>query len=279
MNISKEDNANEKLKIENLIAENNKLRRELWLLQSRGAFPISIFLLISGAISLILAYIYSNTLLLLIGLGVIYIGAVIFYITPSRYISYSLLYELSLSINRLLNSIVLNTSNKRAVILHTNDINGLIYGHLFITDDINTKLPIDISSNNTNMVDNTKGMLLPSPLYGIVTLIEKNLNVNFAYIPLESIILTLSDTFKHLKLVDDISIEVINKSVKIVFKGEDAIKLCKASSRSIPINGHPSCPICTSIAFIVSKSMNKPVYISENIIENESVSTLMEVLD
>jgi hypothetical protein len=162
--------------------------------------------------------------------------------------------------------------------LHTNDINGLIYGHLFITDDINAKLPIDTSSNNT-FYDNPKGILLPSPLYGIVTLIEKSLNINFAYITLESIRFTLSDTFKHLKLVDDISIEVTNKSVKIVFKGEDAIKLCKASSSSTPINGHPSCPICTSIAFIVSKSMNKPVYISKNIIENESVSTLMEVLD
>jgi hypothetical protein len=32
MNISREDNSNEKLKIEKLVAENNKLRRELWLL-------------------------------------------------------------------------------------------------------------------------------------------------------------------------------------------------------------------------------------------------------
>ncbi len=274
MNIVKEID-----KIKKLEAENNNLRRKLWLLQSRGVLPLSVFLLSGGAISLISAYIYSSTFLLLIGLGVIYTGAVIFYITPSRYIPYSILYELSLSMSRLLNNVISDTRDKRAIILHTNDINGLVYGHIFITDTTNPKLPRDVSSNNM-FYDNPRGVLLPSPLYGIVTLIEKDLNTNLASTTLESMKFTLSDIFKHLlKLVDDISIEVMDNSIKIVFKGEDAIALCRAAERSTPLRGHPSCPICTSTAFIISKMMNKPIFISDNIVEDESVSTIMEVLD
>jgi len=152
--------------------------------------------------------------------------------------------------------------------LHTNDINGLIYGHLFITDDINAKLPIEtsISLDIPNsikvgnelvikpIVSNHVGELLDNiPLNVTITngpfresnlIITKNGVAKYNFIPINSGNYTIN--------IRSIGNSTYNSSeVAKILQVKDADNLLESTIEGMKVRVLYNQPINNSIAFIV----------------------------
>lgn len=284
MSIPETDNYNEldrlKKDIEELRIENYRLKTKLWSLQYRGYLPVSVMLLCSGAISLVISYFYDSILLMLIGIGLVFIGIVIFYILPSRHIPFSILQVLSMSSAYLLDYIARSTHNVgKGIFTYTKDSNGLISGYIFINIMNELELPHTLYSDKM-FYEKPPGILLPAPTYGLVELIEKELNTNLAIISDTSYIkYNIRDLLiNNLRLIDNLIMEDDNDTIKFIIKGSDAAALCSNSDKYTNIKGHIACPICSTLALIVAKSKKRPVVIQDNKVNYNDIVTSIRVI-
>jgi hypothetical protein len=131
--------------------------------------------------------------------------------------------------------------------------------------------------------DDPKGALLVAPNQGIVDILEKKLNVNFATVDLAYLQRTIPRMLvDDLRIVDDFSIlsdDNEKKHVRIQVSGKRVADVCDLLSKETKLSSKLGCPICGSFALIVSKVFGKPVVIRESIVRDSTILTIFEVLD
>lgn len=258
------------LKIKELEKENKNLRSRLWNIEYRGSFPLSMILISIGGLSLLLAYAYESLVLTFIGLGLVLWGSVIFYALPKRFISDKNLFE-SISMLRALSSVIQNLGYKgKAVFLYPNTLEGLSNGYLFIPIN-DTKLPDEDEINKGNFMLRD-GLLIPAHSQSIVKLLEDELNTNLLMLELAEMHSKVEEFFiEDLRIVDSINFDVKGNIVSVTIDGTNAAEICRRVN-SFDTNSI-GCPLCSSIALMLSKVTNTPVIIDETRVGSERIKT------
>jgi hypothetical protein len=265
-----------------LEAENLLLKQKVWNLKYRGTIPIGIILTIAGGISLALAYVYSSLIPTFIGLGLTFWGAVILYITSSKYIPEVILNSFPVSMVKSIDSIIHGMGCKgRPVFLYPKHLKGLIHGYVFIPFDNSVTIPnVESISMDRVFYDEPRGVLMPAPSQGLVELFEKELNVNFAsadftYVK-EILPKLLTDD---LKIIDKLSIEDNNNQVHVRIVSQSWAHICSSISRETRIGNHLGCPLCSAIALVISKTKGKLTVIQNNKVIDDMIETNYLVLN
>jgi hypothetical protein len=266
----------------------NALRPQLtrlFSIQKRLRLLACIALLSIGSISLILSYMYTSTILTFIGLGLMLWGVMTLNISRTRYVHEEAIHGISVSTIKSLDAILAALSNTGSLLFfHPRHLKGLKQGYIFLSYDGVLRIPREEDLEKEKIFyDEPKGALLVAPNQGIVDILEKKLNVNFATVDLaylqRSIPRVLVDD---LRIVDDFSIisdENEKKHVRIQISGKMVADVCELLSKETKLGSKLGCPICSSFALIVSKAFGKPVVIRESIVRDSTILTIFEVLD
>jgi hypothetical protein len=266
----------------------NALRRQitqLFAIQKSLRVLACIVLLSIGSISLILSYVYTSTILTFIGLGLTLWGVMTLNISRTRYVHEEAVHGISVSTIKSLDAILSALSNTGSLIfLHPRHLKGLKQGYIFLSYYGVLRIPREEElAKEKIFYDDPKGALLVAPNQGVVDILEKMLNVNFATVDLAYLQRTIPRMLvDDLRIVDDFSIisdENEKKHVRIQISGKMVADVCELLSKETKLGSKLGCPICSSFALIVSKVFGKPVVIRESIVRDSTILTIFEVLD
>lgn len=255
--------------VKGLQSENARLRQKLWRLQFMSTMTVGLCLVGTGAASLVASYFASSVILTLIGLGLVFWGVILLYVSPSRYIPEKILGPLSISMIKSMDRMIASMDYKgRTIFLHPKHLKGLSQGYVFIPYESATvaTLPNDEQLAEEKVIyEDPKGIFMVAPSQGIVELIEKELDSNLAIADMAFLKENLPKLLiNNLRIVDNFAIEEHPEFIRANITGESAARVCKAVSKETQIGDHFGCPLCSALALIISKVTGKPVSIQES---------------
>jgi hypothetical protein len=265
--------------IKSLQQENIRLKQKLWRKRPSGTLGISLALIGVGAIALGASYFASSVVMTLAGLGLVFWGLILLYISPQRFVPEKVIESMSISMTKSIDKLLvsLNYSGK-TIFLHPKHLKGLSQGYVFVPYELKeqTMLPSDEALAEEKLVyDNPRGIFMVAPSHGLVQLIESEMDSNLATADMAYVKEQLPKLLvNNLRMVDSISIEENHGFVRVKMGGAAAARVCKAVTKETAIGAHFGCPLCASLGLIISKVTGKPVTIEENRVhEAENIIT------
>jgi hypothetical protein len=239
---------------------------------------IGIFFLTSGVLSFISSVLSANHALALIGLGLVFWGALFLLVSPMRHVEGSLLYSTIVSsyssIDRMLNDL-LNYNSKYFTPPYylppypagdylPEHLQGLRDMVVFVSLDSDNAMPsVDEMAKSKFLLKKPKGLLITPPGLGLLEQIEAAANVDFSGIGIikacDMLPRIISENFG---LAEKIEIEFAEGQAKLkildsVYKN---LYSDKNNLKSVWLLG---CPIASAIACVFAKASGKTVIILE----------------
>lgn len=234
----------------------------------------------TGGVSLAASYFASSVILTLSGLGLVFWGAILLFVSPQRYVpekmSSAMAVSMTKSIDRLLQSL---NCKGRTIFLHPKHLKGLSQGYVFIPHELKdtSELPSDEALEEERLVyDDPRGIFMVAPSSGLVELLEKEIDTNLATLDMEHVKDILPKLLvNNLRMIDRLTFEEDQGAIRAVMEGESAANVCATITKETTVGAHFGCPLCASIGLIISKVTGKPVFIEENKVDeiNSIIST------
>jgi hypothetical protein len=231
------------------------------------------FFLATGAASLVLSYVTESQVLALVGLGLIFWGALLMFISPVRHVEASLLYSASIStyltVDRILTDFKYQgkayhiPSYPRDVFLPEH-LKGLKDVLVFVSaEEIFTMPKIDDLAEGKFLLKAPKGVLISPPGAGLLDEMESKINVQLTGISLAD----LSDILpkfllENFNIAKDIALVSEGNEVKLRIFDSIYRNLYSADKhfKSIGLLG---CPLASAVACAIANVSGKPVIIQK----------------
>jgi hypothetical protein len=265
--------------IKSLQEENIRLKQKLGRHRLSGTARISLALIGVGGAAIAGSYFASSVIMTLAGLGLVFWGIVMLYVSPQRFVPEKVVESMSISMTKSIDKLLVSLNyNGRTIFLHPKHLKGISQGYVFIPYEAKaqTILPSDEALAEEKLVyENPRGVFMVAPSQGLVQLIEKETDnnlatANMAYLK-EHLPRMLTN---NLRLVDSMTMEENHGFIRVKMAGEAASRTCKTITKETTIGSHFGCPLCASVGLIISKVTGKPVTIEENKVhEVENVIT------
>jgi len=273
------DSTSTKYLVESLQAvqkENELLKIQLLKSRKIPSGKIGFFLLIIGALSLAGSMLASSTVLAFIGLGLTLWGILFLFVRPIRFVKENLLDSTAISSYKTIDRIIGDLGYKGKALYippYPTDVylpeylRGLKETVVLISAEDTTSMPtIEDMAKKQFILENPKGICITPPGFGIMSLLERELGIDFTKIHPEN----LDDTLPKL-IVDNLdlasnveinhennitNVKIDNSVYKNLYTPEHGIK-------SIHILG---CPLASGIACAFSKATGKLVTITKDVV-------------
>ncbi|HKU49097.1 MAG TPA: hypothetical protein VJP79_04025 [Nitrososphaera sp.] len=259
--------------------ENLRLKQKLWRLRLSGTLTIGLVLIGIGGASLVASYLASSVILTLAGLGLVFWGVIMLYISPQRFVPEKVVESMSISMTKSIDKLLVNMNyGGRTIFMHPKHLKGLSQGYVFIPFEAKDQsaLPSDEALAEERLVyDNPRGIFMVAPSQGLVKLIESEMDSNMAAADVAYLKESLPKLMvNNLRLLDSMAIEENHGFIRVSMVGEAAARVCMTVTKETKIGEHFGCPLCASLGLIISKATGKPVTIQENKVQEvDSVIT------
>jgi len=221
-----------------------------------------------GATALAASILYDSQILAFIGLGLVFWGIIIKYITPEEYIKKTLLDTATLSSLRTLNEILqeLNYSSK-AVYLPPKYLREIESNKIYIPRHENTKLPTPeqiLQEEHGIFMRNPEAIVMTPPSNELTKLFEKTLNTSFAKVDLAYLEQKIPKLLvEDLEIAEDTKIEIESNIIRVRIENSVYKDICKEIEKLSSVFRSLGCPISSAIACSLAKAAGKPVIVSK----------------
>jgi hypothetical protein len=272
--------------IKRLHEENIRLKKKIWKLQFSSTLTVGLSLVGAGAVSLAASYVTSSVMLTLAGLGLVFWGVIMLYISPQRYVPEKIFGSTAISMTKTIDKLLVSLNySGRTIFLYPKHLKGLSQGYVFIPFELKEQntLPSDEALAEERLIyENPRGIFMVAPSYGLVQLTEKEIDSNLINLSMTSVKEVLPKLFvNNLRLVDRMSIEETRGFVRATMEGESAANVCRAVTKETKVGEHFGCPLCSCLGLIISKVTGKPVSIEENTVNEVdfTITTTYKILE
>lgn len=258
----------------------------------RKSFRLAILFLVSGIFLLVVSVFLGSQIICVIGLGLVFWGALFLLITPLKYVEGSFLITSTLpaymTIDRMLKD--LNPKNE-AYNIPSCPRNVYLPEHLKGLREIVTFIPAEHSTGTAEikeieddaedkflfenpkellisiardkfLVENPKGLIITSPGIGLLDKIEQKRNTDLTKIPPNELDEILPSLLAELYLTKEIRMTTNENNVTLQINGSLYKNLYsqKYNLKSINLIG---CPIVSAVACAIAESTGKPTLIQK----------------
>lgn len=233
---------------------------------------IAAVFLIFGALSLVYSVYSDISILSLVGLGLVFWGALFLLISPKRFVEGKLLYGAAISSYATIDRIVTDLGFEGSAYYipaypkdaylpdHLKGLKDLV---VFISAEKDAAFPsVEGMAEGRFLLDNPKGVIVTPPGLGLVEEIEKKIRIDVTKVELKELCEVLPQVIlDNFNVAKDITLEVQQNQVNLEIEDSLYRNLYdpKSHSESARILG---CPIASAIACIVAKVSGKPVTVS-----------------
>jgi len=221
-----------------------------------------------GAVALISSIIYAFSILALIGLGLIFWGAILTYIQTEEYTKKPLLDAIIAPSLATLNQIIKELDYKgKMVYLPPEYFKDPEANKIYMPKKADEKLPTPEQiqeQENKFFISDPAGILFASPGSELVKLFEKNLDTNFTKVDLKYLQRKLPRLFvEDLEICQNFEIETEKKTVRVKIENSIFTEPFARTEEPPKSPNTLSCALCSAIACALAKATGKPVTIEE----------------
>ena len=245
---------------------------------------IALSFLISGITLFVLSVFLGSQIICVIGLGLVFWGALFLLITPQKYVESSFLISSTLptylNIDRMLNDLHLkneayNIPPYPRYMYLPEHLKGLKEMVTFIPAEHNSGVvEIEDIARGKFLIEKPKGLLLSSPGIGLLDKIEQKNQVELAKIPLSELDEKLPNLLGELFLAKEITMNTTENHIILQIHNSlyENLYSQKYNLTSIRLIG---CPLVNAAACAIAKSTGKLIMIQEiKVLPNSKTTTV-----
>ena len=237
----------------------------------KSAFSLSgiikLFLLVSGMLALVCSVIFTSSVLAFIGLGLTFWGVLLSYLTRERYIRSVLFDSTALPSLEVLCEIIAELDYKgKAVYLPPKYLKDFKSGILYVPKKQEVRIPVVGEVSDERMFSKSPNGLCIAPSgLNLANLFERELGTDFVRVDLQYLRNNLPRILiENLEISQDMEINVEGNLIKIRFIDSIYKGFCHEARKLSKICNSIGCPLCSSIACVLSRTTGKPVVIEKN---------------
>ena len=249
---------------------NNKKPKEFKVNIRFSTRTVVYTILILGLISLATSAFYASSILAFIGLGLTFWGALLLYITPTRYVKLDLLNAIAPStlanIEKMLTSSKLN---EKGIYLPPKYLKDFESSLVFIPSKNNKTLPRPGEIDEEKIYSkNPEGVFLTPSGLALSRLFEKELGTSFTRTDLNYIQNNLPKLLiEEMEIAENAEVKTENNIITVEITNHIFNEICQETRKLTKTHETIGCPLCSAIACALAKATGKPI-----VIENEELS-------
>jgi hypothetical protein len=250
-------------RLEELEAQETGLRRTIWSLRRLPSRMTSYILLLLGALVFMGSIFLNVNSLAFIGLGLTFWGAILLYVTPSKFVKSEILDSLTRPLLQNMDHLL------KLLDVQSTGIYFSTAGNSFS----DTKLIIPSKTSQDNAL-----MLIP-PGLELAMLIEKELEIDFTTVDLNYLRDNLPQAYcEALELLNDLDI-AFDEGVRVTMRQPVNGSVC-FEVRKLNLCPTIGCSLCSSIACILTRITSKPVLIEKVLVSpDDSIESYYRIVE
>jgi len=255
------------------------LRKARILLKTNPTKLICPLLISFGVIALAFSIYYTSSILALIGLGLVFWGALFLYMTPTKHIKLELLNATSLSTLANIEKVIANTkSSARGIYLPPKYLKDFESSLIFIPSKVEQTLPKPEEVEEEKLYsENTNGLFLTPTGLALTKLLEKELGTSFARTDLNYLQESLPRLFvEDTEMVENLNVLIENNIITVELTNHLFKDICEETRKHQKLHESIGCPLCSAIACILAKATGKPIRIKKEEQGQEGKSTKIQ---
>jgi hypothetical protein len=231
-----------------------------------------------GISIVVVSKVYTSSFLAIFGLAIIFWGAILLYLTPSKHVPLTLLNastEAAVSnIERVISELNLD---QRGIYLPPDNLRNIDFSLVFLPETSKTPLPSLEESNKRLLANEKTGTFFTPPGSALSNLFEKELGISFAKTDLNQI----QDRLPKL-LVEDLELA---RSAEMHIQGDTVIlnvrksildEICRQTDFQPRTHKQVGCLLSSAVACVLAKATGKPIIIQSEIRNPQAETTLIE---
>jgi hypothetical protein len=241
---------------------------------------IAVFAMLALGIGLtVISAIYLSSFLAVLGVGIVFWGAILFYITPARHVPLTLL-SASAAVNATNTEKILTELNlaEKGRYLPPKYLKNHESSLVFIPERLYQRLPrISETTEERLRFRNQAGLFLTPPGVGLSKLFEQALGVSFAKIDLAC----MQQNFPKLltegmELVETADIQIQNDRVTLEITGSILAGICQETRKLPRTHEAVGCLLSSAVACALAKATGKAVTIEKETQTPDNKTTRIE---
>ena len=243
---------------------------------------IAVLLLVPGVLSLMFSILYESQVPAFVGLGLVFWGALFLLIRPVKYVTGNVVYSSAISSYSTIDRIIKDFGYKGAAyyippypkdVYLPEHLKGLKEPVVFLSATQDSTMPsIEEIAGSKFRLEVSKGLLIVSPGSGLLSQIEKELNVDFAKMKPAELCETLPRVVsENLSLTREMELrpEETGFQMRLFDSLYKNLYSKETGLRSIDLLG---CPLASAVACALAKSSGKPVTIQKQRVSPDGMS-------
>jgi len=231
-------------------------------------------LLASGAVSVVLSFVFESPIAAFLGLGLLFWGIIIFYVGSQEYVKANLLVALTLpslvDLDKMLAS--LGFSGK-TFYLPPRYLKNVASSKIYISEDINAGVPMPASvagEEDKVFLDSPRAVVIDPPGDELAQLFEKTLGIEFAKVDLAYLQKKLPDLIvENLEIAKAFDMQIEKDKVDVAVENLTLKDVCKEVRNLAHIYGCLGCPLSSAIGCALAKATGKLVAIENELISED----------
>jgi len=238
--------------------------------------------LILGLISLAASAFYASSILVFIGLGLTFWGAILLYITPTKHVKLELLNATARSTIANIEKLIANTqSSGKGIYLPPKYLEDPESSLIFIPAEADQTLPKPEEIAEEKLYsEKPKGMFLMPPGLALSKMWEKTFGTSLTRTDLNYLQYNLPKLFiKTLKIAKDIDVKKESNTVTIAITKHVFNEICQETRKHQKTHESIGCPLCSALACALAKATGKPVTIEKEEQDGETTRIQYRIME
>jgi hypothetical protein len=230
-------------------------------------------LLSAGVIALAFSINFTSLILAFIGLGLVFWGAILFYVRPEKYVKETVFVETTLpSLVNLEQMLTELGYQRKGVYLPPKYLKGFELSKIYLSAQDSMKLPSleQLRDQEDKTFFKNSGALITPPGMELSRLFERTLGTSFMKVDLQYLEQNMPKLLiEDLEIVQKVEIKIENRRVHVRMENSIFKNLWKEAIKLPNLWCSFGDPLVSAIACALTKATGKPVIIEKNQISNE----------
>ncbi len=240
------------------------------------------FLLTSiGIVAVAFSINLNSTIIALVGLGLIFWGAILFYVRPQGYVREVLLDKTILPMLKNLGKLIDELGYKsKGIYLPPKYFQGFESSKVYISANEDIELPLPEKTMNEEgriLIENPNGALITPPGIELKRLFEKALGTNFIKGDLQLVKEKVPRlVVEDLEIAQEVEMEISNDTVIVSIRNSIYRNVCEEAAQLSRVYSSLGCPLCSAIACALAEATGRLVVIEKIQTSNDDQTTKIE---
>jgi hypothetical protein len=236
-----------------------------------------ICLLIGIELLLVSAY-YFSSFLAILGTAIIFWGAILLYVTPSKHVPLAMFNALAEAASANIERLILEFNlTERGVYLSPENLGKIESSLVFIPETSKTSLPTPEEINERQLTNQKTGAFVAPPGLALSHLFEEELGFSFTKIDLKQIQNRLPKLLvEDLELAENAEVKIQGNKVTVEIAGSILNEICRQTDSKPKTHKQVGCLLSSAIACALAKATGKPITIENETRKQETRTTYIE---